>query len=297
MIFSFIFILTVHTHTKIRYRNIEDLSRYLRQINSGDYTLDVRDNKEGELSILKNEIYKVTTMLAEQSSRLEEDKQHLTTSISDISHQLKTPLTSMMVMADLLTDPHLPSNKQKEFTENIHTQLDRLDWLVSSLLKLSKIDAGTAYFKKMEVNVKELMTSAMRSILIPIDIKEQTIMLEGEDSVTFLGDPEWSLEAFTNILKNCVEHTPKRGEIVITFSQNILYTEINISDTGKGISKEDLPYIFHRFYKGKQASEGSVGIGLAMAYEIITNQDGNIEVLSEEGKGTTFKIQFYHKVN
>ncbi|MDD2498121.1 MAG: HAMP domain-containing sensor histidine kinase [Desulfitobacteriaceae bacterium] len=279
--------------TQWRYREIQKLSGYLRKISSGDFTLDVRDNKEGELSILKNDIYKVTFMLSEQSTLLKQDKIQLTNAISDISHQLKTPLTSMMVMSDLLNDPKLPLQKRMEFTRNIRIQLERIEWLVSSLLKLSKIDAGTVQFKKEEVSVKRLIQKSLEPILIPMDIKEQTISITGEDTVTFLGDLNWTAEAVINILKNCVEHTQEGGKLSLSFSENTLFTEIIISDNGKGILKEDLPHIFQRFYKGKNAGEGSIGIGLAMAQSIIRSQNGDIEVKSEKQKGTQFRIKFY----
>lgn len=282
-------------HNKWRYREIEKLSAYLRQISSGDYTLDVRDNAEGELSILKSEIYKVTHILAKHRDHLEEDKTHLTQSIADISHQLKTPLTSMVVMADLLDDHDLPTEKRLEFTHHIHVQLERLQWLVSSLLKLSKIDAGTVYFKKDRVNVKRIIEQALESVLVPIDIKQQSVQLKGDETTCFIGDSHWTKEALINILKNCVEHTPEGGSIEIQFSENVLFTEIVITDSGKGIRKEDLPYIFQRFYKGQQASEESVGIGLAMAHRIITSQGGDIEVTSEIGKGTQFFVKFYRR--
>ena len=279
-----------------RYREIAKLSGYLRQISGGDYSLDVRDNVEGELSILKNNIYKVTIMLSEQGSLLQQDKTKLTNAISDISHQLKTPLTSMMMMADLLSDTKLPSVKRQEFTRTIRIQLERIEWLVSSLLKLSKIDAGTVLFKQDLIPVKRLLQRALEPVLIPMDIKEQTISLEGEETVSFVGDLNWSVEAIINILKNCVEHTAEGGVIAISFSENALFTEIIIADNGKGITKEDLPYIFKRFYKGKHANEDSVGIGLAMAHSIITHQNGDIEVRSKKGKGTQFRIKFYKQV-
>ncbi|MDD3851207.1 MAG: histidine kinase dimerization/phospho-acceptor domain-containing protein, partial [Firmicutes bacterium] len=143
--------------TALRYREMEKLSGYLRRISGGDYSLDVRDNREGELSILKNEIYKVTLMLSRQSTLLQRDKIRLTDAISDISHQLKTPLTSMLVMTDLLSDAKLPEDKRIEFTLNIRIQLERMEWLVSSLLKLSKIDAETVRFKEEKVAVKDLV--------------------------------------------------------------------------------------------------------------------------------------------
>lgn len=278
-----------------RYREIDKLSTYLQKISSGDYTLDVRDNHEGELSILKSNIYKVTLRLAEQSELLKQDKIHLTEAISDVSHQLKTPLTSMTVMVDLLSDPKLPPEKRVEFTRNISTQLERIEWLVSSLLKLSKIDAGTAVFKQKKIKVEQLISMALDPIKIPVEIKEQIILISGEEDVTFSGDLNWTVEALVNLIKNCVEHTPQGGTIELSYAENVLFTEITIRDNGKGISKEDIPYLFNRFYKGKGASEDSIGIGLAMAYSIIANQNGHLDVTSELGQGTTFLIKFYKK--
>lgn len=282
--------------TKWRYREIEKLSGYLRQISSGDYTLDVRDNREGELSILKNEIYKVTLMLSEQSLSLQQDKTQLKNAISDISHQLKTPLTSMKVMADLLSEARLPVKKREEFTRNIRIQLERIEWLVSSLLKLARIDTGTVKFKKEPVVVEKLIQKALEPLLIPMDIKGQSVSIKGEETVTFIGDLNWTVEAVLNILKNCVEHTHEGGVISIFYAENPLYTEIVIADNGKGIPREDMPYIFKRFYKGKNSSEDSVGIGLAMAHSIITSQNGDIEVKSEEEKGTQFRLKFYKQI-
>ena len=276
-----------------RYRELEKLSGYLRRISGGDYSLDVRDNDEGELSILKNEIYKVTAMLAESGSRLQHDKRQLTEAISDISHQLKTPLTSMIVMVDLLEDPGLPEEKRREFTRGLRVQLERLEWLISSLLKLSKIDAGTARFKREQVKVPQLVQRALDAVLIPMEIKEQTVRVSGDEEVSFVGDLNWTAEALINLLKNGVEHTPPGGTISIDYSENALYTEIVVSDNGTGIAKEDLPHIFKRFYRGKNAGEGSIGIGLALAHSIIANQNGSIEVKSVPGQGTEFRIKMY----
>ncbi|MBM4764863.1 HAMP domain-containing sensor histidine kinase [Bacillus sp. B15-48] len=282
--------------TKWRYREIEKLSGYLQQISNGDYQLDVRDNDEGELSLLKSQIYKVTKMLSEQGAVLHEDKAKLTIAISDISHQLKTPLTSMMVMADLLRDKGIDDHKRAEFTRKLQAQLERMEWLVSSLLKLSKIDAGTIAFKKEKVSVAPLIQKAVDPLLVPMDIKMQSLAIKGDEKAAFNGDFNWTAEALINIMKNCVEHTSENGEIAITFSENALFTEITISDNGKGIAKEDLPYVFKRFYKGKNASNESVGIGLAMAHSIITSQQGDIVVKSQKDFGTTFQIKLYKQV-
>lgn len=282
--------------TKWRYNQIEELSRYLKRIANGEYFLDIRDNNEGELSILKSEIYKVTVTLREQAELLKKDKIFLADSISDISHQLKTPITSMFVMADLLYDENLPQDKRLEFTENIRSQLERLQWLVSSLLKLSKIDVGTIEFEKENVNVKELISKAVEHLLIPMEIKEQTLEINGDENTQFIGDFNWSSEAVTNIIKNCIEHTPCGGKISINFSETPIYTMIKIFDNGVGIHKDDLPYIFNRFYKGKNSDKDSIGIGLAMSKSILQKQGGIIEVTSEKDKGTQFTIKIYKNI-
>jgi signal transduction histidine kinase len=282
--------------TKWRYNQIEELSQYLKQIANGEYFLDIRDNNEGELSILKSEIYKVTVTLREQAELLKKDKLFLADSISDISHQLKTPITSMFVMADLLYDENLPQDKRLEFTKNIRSQLERLQWLVSSLLKLSKIDAGTIEFEKENVNVKELISKAVEHLLIPMEIKEQTLEINGDENTQFIGDFNWLSEAVTNIIKNCIEHTPSGGKISINFSETPIYTMIKIFDNGIGIHKDDLPYIFNRFFKGKNSDKDSIGIGLAMSKSILQKQGGIIEVKSEKDKGTQFTIKIYKNI-
>lgn len=296
LVLSILLISCTMMFNKWRYQEIEKLSGYLQQISNGDFQLDVRDNYEGELSLLKSQMYKVTKMLSEQGTVLHEDKIKLTNAISDISHQLKTPLTSMMMMADLLSDRQLDDQKRAEFTRNIQVQLERMEWLVSSLLKLSKIDAGTIAFKKEKIFVAPLIQKAVEPLLIPMDIKMQRLSVQGDDNASFNGDFNWTMEALINIVKNCVEHTADGGEISISFSENALFTEITISDNGKGITKEDLPYIFKRFYRGRNASDDSVGIGLAMAHSIITSQQGDIEVKSQKDIGTTFVIKFYKQV-
>jgi len=283
----------VLTFTRWRYTQLANLSDYLKQVSRGNYTLDIRDNSEGELSILKNEIYKVTVMLSEQAELLKKDKVHLANSISDISHQLKTPITSMFLMTELLSDENLPENKRKEFTDKIRSQLERLQWLVSSLLKLAKFDADTILLNKNIIYINTLIDKATEPLLIPLEIKEQELIVEGSEVARIICDINWTTEALINILKNCIEHTAVGGKIHISFSENPLYSEIIVRDNGYGISKKDLPHIFERFYKGKNASGESAGIGLAMAKSIIQKQNGNITATSEPGIGTAFSIRVY----
>jgi len=279
---------------KKQYSRISELTVYASRINSGDYSLDIRDNREGEVSLLKNEIYKITTTLREQAESLQREKTALADSLADISHQLKTPLTSLFVLTDLLDDEQ-PAEVKAGFLDRIRAQLQRVEWLVSSLLKLSKLDAGAVTLKKEEVSVEELIEIALQPLQIPLEIKRQQLSIHGQPGARFKGDLAWTAEALLNIVKNCIEHTPEKGFIEITYTENPLYTEIIVADNGAGIDAADLPHIFDRFYKGKNAGEDSVGIGLAMSRAIITRQGGEINVVSPGGGGTTFTIRFYNR--
>jgi signal transduction histidine kinase len=271
------------------------LSAYLRRIEAGDYALDVRDNGEGNFSLLKNDLYKVTVRLREQSELLQKDKTALSNLIADISHQIKTPLTSLGVLADLLAeDP--PEEDRHAFVERLRAQIGRIQWLVTALLKLARLDAGTAAFKSEPVDVRQLIERALEPLQIPIEIKKQRLEVHGDDSASFTGDLNWSAEALTNVVKNCVEHTPEGGKIKMVYTANALYTEIIVSDDGEGIADADLPNLFNRFYRGANAGENSVGIGLALAKAIFNAQGGDIAVHSQRGRGTNFEIRLFRGV-
>ena len=273
-----------------RYRQLARLGDYLKRVNNGEYPLELPDNDEGELSILKSEIYKVTVSLREQNERLKQDKLRLADALSDISHQFKTPLTSMSVMTDLLSEGKLGESRRTEFTAQLRAQLERLTWLTEALLKLSKLDAEAVSFKLRRVSLKELIGKACGSLLIPMELNEQTLTVEAEGSV--FCDLNWTAEALLNILKNCIEHTPAGGEIRILASENALFTEVRVFDGGSGIDKADLPYVFDRFYRGKNAAKDSVGIGLALSKSIVDAQDGNVEVHNAHGGGAEFILRF-----
>jgi Signal transduction histidine kinase len=276
---SLLFIVLLLVFTRQRYLQIRRLCDYLKRINSGDYALDVRDNTEGELSILKNEIYKVTVALRERGDMLQREKLALADALSDISHQLKTPLTSMLIMTDLLCGAGLPKDKRQIFAGRMRLQIERLQWLVSSLLKMSRLDAGTVRFNTRRIAARTLIDRACAPLLIPAELKNQTLRIEAGEAM-IVCDENWMSEALLNILKNCVEHTPEGGEIRIACEENPLFTQLCIADTGPGIDSADLPHIFSRFYRGKNASEDSVGIGLAMAAAIVQEQGGSITAAS-----------------
>jgi signal transduction histidine kinase len=274
---------------------VAGLSAYLRQIEAGDYALDVRDNGEGSFSLLKNDLYKVTVRLREQAELLQKDKTALSNLIADISHQIKTPLTSSVVLADLLAeDP--PETDRRAFVERLRAQIGRIQWLVAALLKLARLDAGTAVFKSEPVDVRRLIERALEPLQIPLEIKNQRLVIHGGEGASFTGDLNWSAEALTNVVKNCVEHTPEGGTITIAYAANALYAEITVSDDGEGIASRDLPNIFNRFYRGANAGENSVGIGLALAKAIFNAQGGDIAVHSQRGMGTRFEIRLFRGV-
>ena len=281
-------------NTKKRYRDIQALNDYLSQVLSGNYDLAIASNEEGELSILKNNIYKTTVLLKGQNEQLRTDKIYLAEALADISHQLKTPLTSMMVMNDLL-EGEIEDAKHKQFIDIQKQQLDKMNWLIQNLLKLSKLDAGTVEVRNDTISVETVIEDSLRPFLIQMELKE--IRLEKHvGEMTFRGDRNWTSEALQNIIKNCLEHMQPGGELCIAANETTLYTAIIIKDDGCGIEEIDLPHIFERFYHGKDASTESVGIGLALAKSIIEKQRGKILVTSTVGVGTTFEIRFYKAI-
>nr|MDD6336558.1 HAMP domain-containing sensor histidine kinase [bacterium] len=275
-----------------RYRAIAQLSRGIDRVLHGGKTLDIGDSAEGELAILKSEVYKLTVALREQADQLRSDKLYLTDSIADISHQLRTPLTSMNLVVSLMQKDTGDKARQLELTREMRALLSRMDWLIATLLKMSKIDAGTIRFQQDAVQVRQAIDRAAEPLVLPMELHAIGFTVQGDQAV-FKGDMAWTVEALGNILKNCMEHTPEGGEIAVQYSENGLYTQIQISDTGSGIDPEDLPHIFERFYRGKNASPNSVGIGLALSRMIISAQNGTIKVGNRPEGGSRFIIRFY----
>lgn len=281
-------------YTEKRYKQISQLNNYLALVCSGDYSLDIDSNAEGELSILKNYLYKVVVMLQSSNEALKNDKVYLADSLADISHQLKTPLTSMMVMTDLIKDEQ-NSDKRLEFVGIIESQLDKMRWLVSTLLKLSKLDAGTADFHKTELKIADVIEESLKPFLLSLELKNIKVDKQIEN-YTFVGDKKWSTEAIQNIIKNCIEHTQGGGTLRIRAADSNVYSELVIKDDGCGIAPEDLPHIFERFYHGKNSSDDSVGIGLALSKEILSKEKATLDAKSEVGSGTEFNIRFYKTI-
>lgn len=293
MITHLVMIVMFLWYTRRRYHHIAQLSSYLQEIYQGKETFDIRDHAEGELSILKSDIYKITQILKWQKERLLKDQRYLAEALSDISHQLKTPLTSMLMMSELLRDEQLPNERRIAFSYQLETQLERMEWLVSSLLKLSRIEAEAIHFQPEVVFVQELIIESIQPIMTAIEKNALHLELDCDPDLVVHMDRKWTQEAILNIVKNAMEHSPYGSSIHLQVQQNPLHTSICITDYGSGIAKKDLPHIFERFYKGSHSHSDSVGIGLAMSKAILNRQHATIDVESHEGEGTSFIIRIF----
>lgn len=280
-------------YLKIQKKQTMDIAKRIERINLGDYSLQIDRNSEDELSLLDNQIYRTAVKFREQAENSNKDKENLQKSLSDISHQLKTPLTSIIVMVDnILDDDDMPLEIRREFLNDIKHNTNTISFLVQSLLKLSKLDAEAVKFRYEQVDVKSIIDECIKNTAVMAEILGVRLETDCNDIILNC-DRKWLCEAVTNIIKNCIEHS-QNGNIKITADQNKLYTKISIKDNGSGITKEDLPHIFERFYKGKNSSDDSVGIGLSLAKTIIEKQGGYISVSSELNKGSEFVIKVFN---
>ena len=293
IVFILILSIIVFKYNHSESKKINEITKYIEEINRGNYKLNIEENTEDELSILKNELYKITIMLKEVAENSQKDKTTLKDSLSDISHQIKTPITSILIMLDnILSVENMPEDIKKDFIKDIKREIINIKFLVESILKLSKIDSNSIKFIKKEVFIKDIINEAVKNVSMLSELKNIEIIVSGDDSIKTICDLKWQVEAITNILKNCIEHSYENKKIYINYNQNNMYTELKIEDNGTGIDAKDLPHIFERFYKGKNSSSDSVGIGLALSKSIIESNNGYIQVDSELNKGTTFIIKY-----
>lgn len=281
-------------YNKNKEKEINEIVKLIEEINKKNYKLNIEEFSEGELSILRSEIYKTTIMLKEQAENSRCEKLELKTSLSDISHQLKTPLTSILIMLDnLIQDSDMDKDIRQEFLLDIKRELGNINFLIQSLLKLSKLDTNTVVFNNEKISLKTIVNEAIKKISCMADLKNITFKLEDNDECYIKTDLMWQVEAISNILKNSIEHSKVDSKIDIKIEDKKVYSEIIIKDYGSGIDKKDLKHIFERFYKCKNASSDSIGIGLSLAKSIIEKANGKIMVDSIIGKGTKFIIRYY----
>lgn len=292
-VFGILILTIVLIYNRKKEREIKKINKYLNEINNGNYELKIEENCEDELSKLKNELYKTTVLLRETAENSEQEKINLSNSLADISHQIKTPLTSIRIMLDNIEEnPDMDSKTREEFIEDISKQIEWISSLVISLLKLAKFDAGAIKLNDQEVNVKKLINHVLSNLAILLDIKNIKIEQKIDDDTIIKADYNWQLEALTNIIKNAIEHSNENGTIHIDVENNSVFVKIKIRDEGEGINKKDIKHIFDRFYKAKKSSENSIGIGLSLAKTIIEQENGYIKVDSEVDRGTTFEIKY-----
>ncbi len=289
------FTLSFLIFTKQRYNRIAELEENIDKILHGNDTIDIKSFGEGELSILESDVQKMLVRLRDQNDKLEKDRIFLADSIADISHQLRTPLTSINLILSLMQSSDITAERKSELLRELSSLITKTEYLVSVLLKISKLDAGIIKFDKKETQLSFLLKKSAEPLLIPMDIKNQSLNMHTDDIVINC-DFVWCLEAFGNILKNCTEHTPENGTISVTATDTPIFTQIVITDTGSGFNEEDIPHLFDRFYKGKNSSKESFGIGLNFAKMIITAHNGIIRAENSEVGGAKFIIRFYKQV-
>lgn len=286
-------ILIFMNYYRNRVRNMEKLAAYIRRVEQGEYALSVLENSEDELTSLKNELYKVTVMLKEAASVSQNQKKALADSVSDISHQIKTPLTSAMILLDNVSESEgMDEATKKRFLAEITRQLSHINWLVATLLKLSKLDAGVVEFSNQPFCLNQLIGEVLEKLELLAELKQISFEREQAGEIYMTGDFVWLGEAFSNIVKNAIEHSAEGGKIILRVQDNAVYTALSIKDFGEGMDEEEQKHIFERFYRSKTSEKDSIGIGLSLAKEIIGHQNGSLSVESKKGEGTEFLIKF-----
>lgn len=292
LIICLVYLTIIINNDKRKEKEINEVIKIIEEINNKNYSFKMKDINEEDLSLLKNEIYKTTIMLNEISEISKKDKKELEESLEDISHQLKTPLTSILIMIDtLLDDEDMDQNTREDFLRNMKREVMNINFLVKSILKLSRLDTNTVKFISKKESVKEIINEAILNVSLLSDLKNVKIETNLSDSFITC-DYKWQIEALTNILKNSIEHSYENNKVLIESSENNAYVKITIKDFGTGIAKEDINHIFERFYKGKDSDYDSIGIGLALSKSIIEKQNGKISVESSDD-GTIFTIKYF----
>ena len=277
--------------TKNRYRRIAQISEQIDLVLHNAARIYISEFEEGELSVLQSEITKMTLRIREQNEALKREKGHLADSLADIAHQLRTPLTSAnLVLSFLENSPD--KAERKALLHEAEELFAQMEWLINSLLKLSRLDAGIVDFQSYPVKAAYLINTAVRPLLISMEIHDIVLQINIQEDVVIQGDISWLSEAVQNIIKNCVQSVGDNGRIEIACEDTLLFSEIVIHDNGPGFAKEDLPHLFERFYRGKEEDATGYGIGLALCKMIIVRHGGTITAKNHPRGGAVFSIRF-----
>lgn len=277
-----------------RGRQVRNLVTYLHNLSRQIYDLQPAANREGELSLLQNELYKVAVLLQEAANQNQAQKQQLQVALADISHQLRTPLTSLQIMVDNLRDePEMPADVRQDFLSSIGRQVEGMSELVTTLLNLAKLDNGAIVMYPTKLVVGDWLRSVIDKVAVLAELREVTVVLRGDLQAQIALDRRWQSEAISNVVKNCLEHSPAGRQVIIQVEDCPLFLRIAIEDFGDGIAPSDQRHIFERFYQAQNSIDGHVGIGLSFARTIIQTEQGEIKVRSQVGKGTKFTITYY----
>ncbi|MCI8654787.1 MAG: HAMP domain-containing histidine kinase [Clostridia bacterium] len=276
-----------------RQKRINELDMYIQKVSRKDYSINIEESSEDELNSLKNSLYKITVMLKEEAENKKIQNEAILSSVSDISHQLKTPLTSVQILLDnILESKEMDKDTRNKFLMEIVRQIKGMNFLILSLLKLSKLEAGVVEFENKEINVNKMINEVINNLDVLAELKQINIILKCPENVIIKGDYNWNKEAIQNIIKNAIEHSNENKDVKIIVEENNVYVSLMIIDEGQGIEQEELKNIFNRFYKTTNSNENSIGIGLSLSKSIIENQNGYISVDSKIGEGTTFTIKY-----
>lgn len=277
-------------------KSIAKLSDDIDEILCGSDRVIFDEYYEGELGILCSEIHKMTVRLREQNSSLRQDKQFMKEALEDMSHQLRTPLTTVLIILDMMHEPELTDQQRTEYVRELCGLLSGMQWKLETLLNLSRLEAGAVTFRTELTNVRDIICDAMEQLSISIELKNIDVDIEIDGEPKFMCDRQYCTEAVVNLLKNCMEHTADGGHISVSGNENSIFTELKITDSGNGIDEKDLPHIFERFYRGSEFSKNGYGIGLAFAHRIITSQNGSLQVRNAVPHGAEFDIRIYKTV-
>lgn len=277
------------------YEKIDGLAKHAGRIGRRIYNIKLDDNFEGAVARVYHAFNEMQSTIKADFEKLEHDRVFLKNLISDISHQLKTPLSSLKMYNEIILQEDL-SETALEFTKKSNEQLERMQWLILGLLKMARIETGSYDMQIKENNLNSIVTASINDFELTLSNKNIDVNLEGDKNVKLKCDASWLKEAIGNIIKNCMEYTPNGGRITVKIEQNPVMVTVKISDTGSGIHPDDLPFIFRRFYRGRGSHTAGSGIGLSLAKSIAEQMGGTLSAGGTYGSGAEFTFSFLKKV-